>query len=492
MRILFFDIDTLRADHLGCYGYHRNTSPNIDRIASKGVRFDNYYCSDAPCLPSRTALMSGRFGIHTGVVNHFGLRADMRHEGAKRLTQTNLGAFCLPRCLKEKGLKTVSISPFAERHSAWHFYAGFNEMYNPGNYGMESAEEITPIAKDWIKRNAKKDNWFLHINYWDPHTPYRAPKDFGNPFKDEPLPNWLTEEVVKKHQQCVGPHCAREINMYDNSENPIYPRQPGEITDMESLRRMIDGYDCGIKYVDDHIGQILSELGKQGILEDTALIITADHGENMGELGIYGEHATADNPTCRIPMIIKWPGGKEGHVDKDLHYNLDLLPTLNTLLNVDLSHYPKVFQPIWDGQSFDKVITEGKSCGRDYLVLSQCAHVCQRSVRFNNWLYIRTYHDGFHLFDKEMLFDIENDPHQQENLAAERKDICQAAVSKYLDWHDEMMLTMDDDIDPMWTVIREGGPGHARGCLKKYCEHLQKTNRGWAIEELKKKHPTEF
>ena len=66
MRILYIDIDSQRPDHLGCYGYHCNTSPNIDRIASQGVRFDNYYVSDAPCLPSRTAMWSGRFGIHNG------------------------------------------------------------------------------------------------------------------------------------------------------------------------------------------------------------------------------------------------------------------------------------------------------------------------------------------------------------------------------------------------------------------------------------------
>jgi arylsulfatase A-like enzyme len=68
MRILYLDLDTLRPDHLGCYDYKRNTSPNIDRIASQGVRFENYYCSDAPCAPSRSAMMTGRFGIHNGVV----------------------------------------------------------------------------------------------------------------------------------------------------------------------------------------------------------------------------------------------------------------------------------------------------------------------------------------------------------------------------------------------------------------------------------------
>jgi len=78
MRILYYDIDTLRADHLRCYGYLRDTSPNIDRLAGEGVRFEHCYVSDAPCLPSRASMFTGRFGIHTGVVNHGGLAADIR------------------------------------------------------------------------------------------------------------------------------------------------------------------------------------------------------------------------------------------------------------------------------------------------------------------------------------------------------------------------------------------------------------------------------
>ena len=174
MRILFLDLDTLRPDHLGCYGYHRNTSPNIDRIAAQGVRFNNYYCSDAPCLPSRAALMTGRFGIHTGAVGHGGTAADVRHEGITRDFRDILAFESLPAILREAGFKTASISPFAERHSAWTFYAGFNEMHNTGKGGMESAEEVTPVVLNWIEQNAKENNWFLHINYWDPHKIGRA------------------------------------------------------------------------------------------------------------------------------------------------------------------------------------------------------------------------------------------------------------------------------------------------------------------------------
>src|ERR1700712_802034 len=84
MRILYIDIDSLRPDHLGCYGYHRNTSPNIDAIARQGTVFRNVYVTDAPCLPSRTALWSGRFGYHTGVVNHGGVAGPPFIEGPTR------------------------------------------------------------------------------------------------------------------------------------------------------------------------------------------------------------------------------------------------------------------------------------------------------------------------------------------------------------------------------------------------------------------------
>ncbi len=484
MRILFLDLDTTRPDHLGCYGYSRNTSPNIDKIAEEGIKFDNYYCSDAPCLPSRTALMSGRFGIHTGVVGHGGTAADIRIEGTSRGFGDKLREDSLPAVLRSAGFKTVSISPFAERHSSWSFYAGFSETHNTGKRGLESAEEVTPTALKWINQNAEEDNWFLHVNYWDPHTPYRAPDDFGNPFKDKPLHEWVTEEVLQEHRKKVGPHSPREVSMYDNEPRPEFPRQPGEIKNMEDLRDLIDGYDCGIRYMDGHIGKLLSALDEKGLMDDLVIIVSADHGENIGELGIYSEHATADNITCRIPMIIRWPGGKKKHVDKGFHYNIDLLPTLAEIFEQEPSKR-------WDGISYADSIFEGNDCGRDYLVISQCAHVCQRSVRFGDWLYMRTYHDGYHLFPEEMLFNIKNDPYEQNNLAEERPDICKEAVYLLNQWHDEMMKTMERpyDTDPLWTVMKEGGPLHARGHLKKYIERLKVTGRGDKVEELIERHP---
>lgn len=455
MRILYLDLDSLRPDHLGCYGYQRNTSPNIDEIAKEGVRFTNYYCSDAPCLPSRSALMSGKFGIHNGVVGHGGTAADMRHEGPRRGFNDRLNRESLPGSLRQLGFKTATISTFAERHSAWKFNAGFNEVLNIGRGGGESAEQVLPVALKWLEDNGDADHWFLHLNFWDPHTPYRTPDDYGNPFANEPMPEWLTEEVFKLHQQKVNQHSIDHMNELAKTHYYRWPRHSKQIEAYDDLRMIIDNYDCAIRYMDDHVGQVLRKLEELGVMEDTAILISADHGENMGELGIYSEHGTADQGTCRIPMIFRWPNGLKGTVDEGLHYHLDLAPTLASLLGA-----PKVES--WDGQSYSDSIVKGESAGREYLVLSQCAHVCQRSVRFGDWLYIRSYHDGHNNFPKEMLFHLTEDPYEQVNLAEERRDICKEAVYILNEWHDEMMSSMDYDVDPLWTVMNEGGPTHAK------------------------------
>ena len=171
MRILYIDIDTLRPDHLGCYGYHRNTSPNIDKIAEEGTIFTECYVSDAPCLPSRASLFTGRFGIHSGIIGHGGTAADLKLTGKTRGFQDQFLRYNWISMLRRAGLYPVSISSYAERHSAFWFYSGWKEMYNPGFRGMERADQVYPFVEKWLNDNKQKDNWFLHVNFWDPHTP---------------------------------------------------------------------------------------------------------------------------------------------------------------------------------------------------------------------------------------------------------------------------------------------------------------------------------
>jgi choline-sulfatase len=482
MRLLYIDIDTLRADHLGCYGYHRETSPNIDRIAATGIVFERVYASDVPCLPSRTALLSGRFGIHNGVVNHGGTDADPAIDGAARGFFSRLHLDSFPNRLRERGLRTVTVSSFAHRHSAFHWYAGFDEAYNVGKWGMETAEDVYVVASDWLRRRGRADDWFLHVHLWDPHGPYRAPASYGEPFRNSPPPGWLTEEVRARHWQGCGPHSAREgrgfsPNEYDRAH---YPRQPQEIADMAAVRAMFDGYDVGVLAADRCVGRLLELLGELGVESDTAIMVSADHGETLGELNVYCDHQTADEHTTHVPLVLRWPGLGHGR-RRALHYQIDVTATLLELLGEKVPER-------WDGQSFAASLQQETDVGRDHLVVSQGAWTCQRGVRFENWMLISTLHDGYHLFDDVMLFDLASDPFEQRSVVAERPDVAVRGLALLSQWRAAMLRNAARGRDPLENVVLEGGPYHVRGELPRYLERLRATGRGELAQKLAEKY----
>ena len=474
MRIIHFDIDTLRADHLGCYGYLRPTSPVIDAIAAEGVRFDNVYASDLPCLPSRTALSSGRFGIHNGVAGHGGTAAAPFPEGSQRGFRSRDAGETWASQIQEVGLWTASISTFPERHSAYHFLAGFNESFNLGSRGLETADQVAGVALEWLARNGLRDDWFLHVHMWDPHTPYRTPESFGDPFAGMPGPSWLSEEVRAHHWSLPGPHSAQEITgfgPYPRWES--FPRQPLVADDMAQVRRMFDGYDTGVRYVDHHIGLILQQLTSLGFDDEVGVIISADHGETLGELGIYCDHQTADHQVARVPMIIRWPGIAP-RVDDSLHYQVDVAATVLELIGGSVPDR-------WDGRSFRSSLASGRVTGRECLILTQGAWTAQRAVRFEDWMFIRTFHDSYHGFPDVMLFDLANDPHEQHDLSETRPDVVRVGTGLLEDWKQSALAASPSGVDPLDTVLAEGDPWHARWRPPEYDDWLRQTGRAsWA------------
>jgi choline-sulfatase len=482
MRILYYDIDTLRADHLGCYGYLRDTSPNADRLAAEGVRLESCYVSDAPCLPSRASMFTGRFGIHTGVVGHGATAADLRPIGFARGFNTFNQRPGFIQCLRRRGLYPVSVSPFAERHSAWWFCEGWREMVNTGKGGGESAEEVVPHAIDWIRRNARRDDWVLHVNVWDPHTTYRAPEEFGNPFADEPIETWYTEELRQRQWGGFGPGSPQEPA--GALGRPVHSaRQPDQVRSMADYKTWIDGYDCGVRYADDWLGRVLNALADEGVLDETVVIVTSDHGENLGELGVIGDHAVADHVTSRVPMIVRWPGlGRSGRVDDALHYQTDVAATIVELAGGEVPDH-------WDGRSFADAFRAGESRGRDYLVVSQNCWSCMRSVRWGEHLLVRTFHSGLKDLRARMLFNVAEDPHELNDLAPTQGALVDHGAARLEQWTAEMMASSEYREDPMWTVMREGGPYHTRGRLESYCRRLRDTGRARHADFLEA-HPT--
>ena len=411
MRIILFDIDCLRPDHLGCYGYARPTSPAIDAIAKQGIRFDHYYCADSPCLPSRTGFACGRFGFNNGVVSNIGAGARFH------IRTTSYGGpvpanQMLMRQLRAAGCETVSFSNFADRHSFPWYMVGFSEFHTPNlKGGGEAAEEVNAVLLPWLKRNATREDYLLHINYWDAHRIYKMDPSWADRFRDHPVPQaWPDDEACQRlHRTVTGPFTA--TGQFADNVSRV-PLMPGEVRTRADFEQMITGYDASIAYVDHHVKVVLDELDRQGVLDDAVVIFTADHGDAFGEHGIYSDHVCADECIHRIPLIVRWPGvTPAGAACSSLVYNVDLSATLCEMLGADV---PKE----WDGQSFAANLRGEPGLEREYLVWDHGLYTLQRAVRTRQHLMIRTVHPWrYAQFRPVELYDMEADPYQTTDLA---------------------------------------------------------------------------
>lgn len=447
MRTIIFDIDCLRPDHLGCYGYNRPTSPNIDTVAREGIRFTNYHCADSPCLPSRMNWSSGRFGIRNGVVSNVGAGAEFNIRKRSYVGPQEENDMLMRR-LRTVGVHPVSFSNFADRHNIPWFECGWAEFHTVNlKGGGETAEEIHDPLMRWLKHNATREDYLLHINYWDTHRIYKMDASWADRFKDYPVTQvWPDEETIERHQSITGHFTAHRQFKDDIS---VVPLMPGCINDRKDFEHMITGYDASIAYVDHHLGIVMNELAAQGVLDDTRIIVTSDHGDAFGEHGIYSDHVNADACIHHIPLVMKWPGvAKPGSSCDSMLYNVDLSPTLCELYGAEIPSD-------WDGVSFAPQMRGKKGTERDHLVWGHALYTVQRAVRTRTHLMIQTYDDHNYEHDEIELYDMINDPYQSRNIAAENGSIVSECKNHCNQWLAEQQSKPHWKGDPFDRVLAE-------------------------------------
>ncbi len=502
MRIVYFDLDCVRNDHLGCYGYPRDTSPTIDALAGAAVRFTGCYASNSPCLPSRAALFSGRFGINSGVVgnsapgNEFGFPAFPN----LRVRRERMPMFM--RHLRVHGMKTVSFSNFADRHHAWWFHCGFSEFHTVNlRTGFETADEVNAVLLPWLGAHADEDDYFLHVNYWDILFPYRAPgmarliDEFAaaNP----PPPEWPDDETIRKQLATVyGGRTAPELWFNNPEMGERHPWMPKQITCRADFEQLINGYDASIRYVDDHIGQVLDVFREKGAFDDTVFIVSGDHGDCFGECGgHYMDHTCAADPVMRRPLIIRWPGARGPSTNGALIYQLDLAPTVCEMLDMPVPE-------LWDGVSFAAALRGEEYAGRDYLVCDHGMAALQRAVRTRDHYFIRTLDPGGYPINTPCeLYEIEHDPHMLSDLAlrldTRGPNLVKAHQGLATEWLHANLGRHGQHSDPLERMARArdaAGPGSRRGGAQWRLEKLREAGRDGdaaeLVERMKLFHPT--
>ncbi|MBD3241366.1 MAG: sulfatase-like hydrolase/transferase [Chitinivibrionales bacterium] len=481
MRIIYFDMDCTRPDHLGVYGYPRPTSPVLDELAKTSVVFDNCFASDTPCLPSRAALFSCRPGIANGVVSHEWPGCNFRFPARPGMAQYYPEYEMPMRLLQRHGYHTITFSVFAQRHLAWWFNAGFSEVSNPSApHGHENSQTINPRVVDWLRHNVKRtENLFMHINYWDAHTTYRPDRGCRDRVAASPAPPFPDAALIRNHFENVyGPKTARDIMIRMGGEyrSPT-EYMPDEIRDRDTYTHMLDSYDGCIATVDKAIGEIVDVLREQGVYDDTAIIVSADHGEAIAQMGMYFEHGVAVDGVAHVPLIVRWPGVTDhgGRCDA-MVYQYDFMATIMEMLGIERPG-------CWDARSLAPAL-RGDTCdGYPYVVYGCGIFSLQRAVRTREYAYVKTFNSGCLPLDNTYLFDIRHDPEQTLDIKHDNRSVVAEMERLYAEWWGRWCTGPDAVIDPMHLQT----PGFAYFPPEEMLARLEYCGRPDQIADLKRR-----
>ena len=323
--ILLITLDTLRADHMSCYGYPRETTPFMDSIAAGGVRFTRAFAPMATTAPSHATMLTGLYPLqHTVVRNGNRLPDDVG---------------TLPEILSAAGFETAGFVSTNVHFAVGNIDQGFGHFDEPGpqeswigpvdgtnslDLQYRRAEQTLAGASAWLENTPPPQRLFMWIHLFDPHTPYvrrRAHLDAATAGDSEAAAAWL-DFVRAEHHVDLRP-------------GPGMPTGPADAEHRPDDRLGYDLYDAEIHYLDASLKAFFDHTAALGF-EDFLTIIVADHGEGLGAHGWWGHGKHIYNEQVRIPLILRWPDGRyAGKVVRTVVEANDLMPTILQAAGVD-------------------------------------------------------------------------------------------------------------------------------------------------------------
>jgi arylsulfatase A-like enzyme len=349
--VILISIDTLRADHLGCYNNSRNISPETDAFSNDCLLFENAFTHVPLTLPSHSTMLSGTLPLFHQV-------RDNEHH-------LNDSVITLAEMFQNKGFTTCGIVSSSVLDKSTGIAQGFDFYNDDYEETMKDtyfigrrAEETTALASEWLAKNHKK-NFFLFLHYYDPHIPYDPPGELAEIFADDP-------------------------------------------------------YSGEVNYVDKHIGLLIQKIKSLGLYEDSLIILTADHGEMLGEHGESEHGFFIYESAIRVPLLVKLPGR---HPARRIPWNVglvDIAPTICRAAGLDISPQFQGYdlQTIADIEASDPLAERYLYCETLFPTRYGAASIF--GVVYREWRYIQTI--------RPELYDVNTDPMEQNNLVvAEQK-----------------------------------------------------------------------
>lgn len=376
--IILISIDTLRADHLGCYGYDKNTSPHIDQFSKESVLFKNARSQSHWTTPSHLSLFTS---LYPSVFKVW------KYPEPGRLPDSY---FTLAEILKNEGYHTAAFTAGGYVHKRFGFAQGF-DVYLDEVKTPNITTIFNKYSIEWIKKQKSKFMVFLHC--YEPHTPYNPPEPYKQEFATLYTP---LSEITKEHYW-IG--SERDINK--KAENWFK-----ETKNINFLNTVIGLYDGEIKYVDSEIDKLFNELKGIDLFDNCLIIFLSDHGEAFYEHNSFS-HRNLYDEILRVPLIIHFPKGLQQYNMKSITDVVDLVDVLPTILDIcEIPYSSYKFQ----GTSLLNLIAKQESFDREYS-FSEHPH-CKAIATLESKYKICTYREK----QREEFFDIIIDPKESQNL----------------------------------------------------------------------------
>ena len=428
LNLLFFGVDSLRADHMSCYGYERLTSPHIDRLASQGVLFERNYAPHIPTTSAYMSMLSGRDCFSTTVVA-------LRHR-----TEVPSDVLTLPRILAGNGYNTTGVGcggnvgiPGFDSYLEYAGWGSWAEGRSP------KAENLNEVAVPELERLASDGKpFFLFLRHMDPHAPYLPPAPFERLF-----------------------YSGDELDPGNRSMDPVWAFKPFRdffaewmppgLTDAEYA---VAQYDGALAYMDACIQRLLTRLDELGLREDTLVILNGDHGETLYEHECWFDHHGLYENTLHVPLIMRLPGRlPAGRRVPGFSLHQDLVPTILKLLGVPARGMR------FDGTSLLPLIAGEKPSNYSDFYITECTWMRKHGWRTPEWKLIQALEPDFHFKPELELYNLVRDPLELDNLADREPEIVATLRGRLENWVARRERETGRT-NPMYTNLQWHGTAH--------------------------------
>jgi arylsulfatase A-like enzyme len=375
--VLLVSIDTLRADHVGSYGYAKPTTPHLDALAAEAIVFENASTTAPWTLPAHASLLTGLYPSHHG--------AREERDSLSPDVTTLAGA------LRSRGFATASVVNVVFASAYFGLDRDFDTHVLVGNNERPrgTAREVTRRGLEWLDAQGERQT-FLFLHYFDAHSDYTAVSRFREPFPSQP-----------------GRLRGRTRELYALNAGAIRA-EPRDVDHLVSL------YDAGVRQLDHDLGALFDALRERGRLADTLLVVTADHGEEFGEHGNFS-HGRHYQELLRVPLIVRLPGGASGGARIAEPVSLvDVAPTVLAAVGADSDAATDGVDlaPLWRGAS---------AAGAGRRIFAQTGPFMGdafRSVREGEFKLILDRRTG-----RRELYHLADDPGEGTDVAAEHPEV---------------------------------------------------------------------